>query len=273
MTGKLDRSAAFLLVLLVAGFVSCASPRSEAAGPSIMVAGWDFSQYYTDGVLSIDGATLTDTLASNYSDLDATHGAGVESAAFGVMYLDGSFGSIDARLDGKDPFLPSSAAHGSLLSNLRAPGGVRFDCFKALKEEGQPLTQPLSMTALTPVKVVFEADLGSVPELGADWSIQFGGRTSVGSVPVEIEFSTDGDSFRQVGSVELSETDSLFTVALGSKRSERAYVRIQLAPDSEKTQYQQAFIDNVALRARLVVAPGSSATPLVRLSPAQRECP
>jgi hypothetical protein len=113
---------------------------------------------------------------------------------------------------------------------------------------------------------VFEADLGSVPELGRNWSLRFGGKANVGRTPVAIEFSTDGRDFTGFGSVDLTDTDQPFQVKLGSAQSQKAWVRLAFAPDAAARQ--QAFIDNVAIEAELVVPP-SGATPL-----AQRQvCP
>src|SRR5262245_1029525 len=40
------------------------------------IAGWDFSQYLGTSLLSTDGATFTNTLSANYSQLDPTFNAG-----------------------------------------------------------------------------------------------------------------------------------------------------------------------------------------------------
>jgi len=228
-------------------------------------------------VPSVDGATPTKTLDANYSDLDPTYGAGTESAAFGRMHLDGLLGSTNARLDGSDPFLPSSMASrsGSLASNLGAPGGVDFDCFSVLHEEGQLFIVPITTTARAPVRVVFAADLRSLREQGRDWEISFGGRVSRGSTQVAIEFSTDGEAFTSFATVTLTEVDSPFRVKLGSTPSQAAYVRLGFEPETERRQ--QAFLDNVAIHAALV-ASGAGADPslpsgLARLPPAPQVCP
>jgi hypothetical protein len=117
------------------------------------------------------------------------------------------------------------------------------------------------MTALDPSRVVFEADLSSVPELGRNWSLRFGGKTNVGRTPVAIDFSTDGRAFTGYGSVDLTDVDTPYQVKLGSARSQKAWVRLAFAPD--KSARQQVFIDNVAIDAELVV-PASGATPLAQ---------
>jgi hypothetical protein len=224
----------------------------------MMVAGWDFSQYSTDGFLSLDEATLSNTLGANYSDLDPTFGAGAESAAFGTMHLDGQFGSTNTPLDFADPFVPSAAAGGSLTSNKTAPAGSDFDSFLVLSNEGQPFTNPFAMAAVGAATVVFAADLLSVPEIGDSWSITFGARTFSGTSAITIEFSTDGVSFTSFGVANLTTVDTLFSVAFGGGPSERAFVRLGFDPSGG-----QPFIDNVAISADLASVPEPGVTALL----------
>ncbi|RIL01358.1 MAG: hypothetical protein DCC71_18025 [Proteobacteria bacterium] len=228
-----------------------------ASANAAMIAGWDFSQYFADGALSLDGETLTDTLPANYSDLDPTFGAGAESAAYGRMYLNGQFGSAATPLDFTDPFVPSAAAGGSLLSNLNAPAGVPFDQLNVLTAEGQAFTNLQVMTALAATSVVFEADPA---QLGSDWSFSFGAKTSAGSSSVGVEFSTDGASYASVGSASLTSVDTAFEFALGALASDKAYVRLTFeAPVGAS----QAFLDNVAFSATPVVPEPGTALLLV----------
>lgn len=247
--------------------VACVGPALP--GPEVMVAGWDFSQYFGDTLLSVDGVGYANVLDSNYSDFVPLH-PGPAALPFGKMYLDAAFGSTDTPLDvTNDPFVPFA---GSLRSNLDAPRGFRFDCFPVLAKEGQTFANPLTMTARARATVVFEADLRSAHQLGGDWSIHFAGRTSAGSTPVGVEFSPDGADFERVGSVELTETDSPFRVRLGSTRSDRAYVRLTLEPRPETTRHPQAFLDNVAIRAKLALPPGATQPPRVERPASERDC-
>ncbi len=224
-----------------------------------MVAGWDFSQYFADGLLSIDGASYTDTLSANYSDLDPTQGAGTESAAFGTMYLNGQFGSTNVNAgSGSEPILPSGALGGSLSSNLGAPGGLGgsldFDTFSILAFEGQEYTNALALTAADAASAVFAANLSSVPEIGSDWSISFGARTFSGAGSVGIAFSTDGTSYASIGSVILSALDTLYSVNLGAIATDTAFVKLSFdAPAAGGVG--QAFIDNVAVNATVSAIP------------------
>jgi hypothetical protein len=207
-----------------------------------MVAGWDFSQYLGAGLLSIDGATFTDQLAANYSDLDPTFGAGLESAAFGTMHVDGTFGStnVDEASAGAQ-FVPTSD---SLVSNLDAPAFNSFDSFTILlDEESQVFANPLSMIASGPVDVVFEADLTSAGQTGSNWRVSFGGRTFSGTSNVAIGFSSDGSSYGSFGSVQLTENDTAFDVDLGAAASQAGFVRFSFDPVGEALP----IIDNVAI--------------------------
>jgi hypothetical protein len=224
------------------------------AQAATMVAGWDFAQYFGAGFLSTDGATFTDTLSANYSNLDPTFNAGTESAQFGTMFIDGQHGSTAvAAGSGSEPFLPTS---GSLGSNLTAPvlgGGLNpFDSHTILLSENPSgFASFLSMVATSTVSVVFSGDLTSVPQTGQGWSITFGGQTSQGTASITVEFSTDGTNYTSAGpALSLTTTDALFTVSFGSATSERAFVRLTIDPGSAL----DARIDNVALNVASLVA-------------------
>jgi hypothetical protein len=227
---------ASLACIAVAGAVT-APARAQ------MVAGWDFSQYLGVGLLSIDGATFTDQLSANYSDLDPTFGAGAESAAFGTMHVDGTFGStnVDEASAGAE-FIPTSD---SLSSNLDAPAFNSFDSFTILlDEQAQMFANPLSMIASGPVDVVFEADLTSAGQSGSNWSVSFGGRTLSGTSNVAIGFSSDGSSYGGFGSVQLTVNDTAFQVNLAAAPSQTGFVRLSFDPVGEDLP----IIDNVAIR-------------------------
>jgi hypothetical protein len=250
-----------LLISTVAAGVLSAAIAGPAAAVS-MVAGWDFSQYSTDGFLSLDEVNLVNTLTSNYSDLDPTFGAGVESAAFGTMHLDGQFGSTNTPLDFADPFVPSAAAGGSLLSNKTTPAGSDFDSFTILLNEGgQTFANPFAMAAVAAATVVFAADLTSVVEVGSNWVVSFGARTFSGTSTIGVEFSTDGVSFNPLAPVNLTSVDTLFSINLGGTETERAFVRFSFDPANG-----QPFIDNVALSADLTVPAPEPTTAVLLLA-------
>src|SRR5262245_37873092 len=100
----------------------CLAGGLFAAGPAgaaqMMVAGWDFTQYFGAGSLIVD-QTFTDvkTLRSNYSDFDTTFGAGGDSQPFGTLYMDGTNGSTN--ISGPGQVTPTTT---SLTFNLATPG-------------------------------------------------------------------------------------------------------------------------------------------------------
>lgn len=240
-----------LLSLITSIAVSASFAGSVQAA---MIAGWDFSQYYGPGELSIDGATYTNVLSANYSNLDPTNGLGAESASFGTLYFDGSFGSTNV-----DPTSATSALTPtslSLASNLGAPvppngtGVNPFDSLELLTSEGQALANELSLKAASAVSFVFAAYTNTVPGLGSDWSISFGGQTSGGTSVVLIDFSTDGTNYTNVGSRTLTSVDSLFTVGVAGLPSEAAFFRLTVNPTGSDTRF-----DNMAVNAALVPVP------------------
>lgn len=214
-----------------------------------MVAGWDFSQWAGDSFPSLDGENLVNTLDSNYSDLDPTFGAGTESAAFGTMFLNGQFGSTDTNFG---DFIPSAANPNSLTSNLGAPAGANFDSQIVLQSEGQIAFNLLTMTAVTAATVVFEADLSSVPEIGSNWTVTFGGRTNTGSSIVQVQLSLDGVNFSVAQQASFSSVDTPFSFAFASGESEKGYVRMSFAAPAVG---QAAFLDNVSISADLTTVP------------------
>jgi len=220
---------------------------APAPARAFLVAGWDFSQYFGDGILSVDGVGYTTQLSANYSSLDPTFNAGFESALFGTMYIDGSNGS--SSVDPEDPVLPAFApTAGSLASNLDAPvfepGDNAFDSDTILLDEGGQLFANLqSMIASQPVSVVFEADLGPAGQTQGNWNLSFGGRASSGTSMVGISVSTDGGGFGLVDSVNLTDADTRYAVFLTPTVAERIFVRLDFHPQD----LDWPIIDNVAI--------------------------
>ena len=230
-----------------------ASVMLSVPATAAMIAGWDFSQYAGDGLLSIDGVEFTTTLDANYSNLDPTFGAGAESATFGRMYINGQFGSTAVVPSGlnDEQFLPTP---GSLASNgnapVTAPGRVPFDSLTVLQAEGQIFAYEQAMTALLPVVAVFGVNLGAQPVNGSAWSVSFGGKTFSGTASVGVEFSTDGVNFAPAGFANLTTNDTPFTLNLGATSSHIAFVRLNLSNANG-----QPIIDNLAINGTLAAIP------------------
>ncbi len=234
------------------------SALAGSAQAATMVAGWDFSQYFGSGFLTIDAANPASSLTANYSDLDPTFGAGAESAAFGTLYYDGTNGSTNVTIDfsGTEAIVPIT---GSLASNENAPSGGALPfgsaaAFPILSNEGQAFTEVLMMRANSAVDVVFSADLSSLSGTsGSNWQIAFGGITEGGTSDVTIEVSTDGQNFNLVSTKTLTTVDSPFSQALGAALdgATNLFVRLGFNP----TTGQLPIIDNVSIMADLVTVP------------------
>ena len=249
----------FWLTAMTALAASVAFAGSAGAG---MIAGWDFSQYYGDNTLSIDGANYTDTLNANYSNLDPTSGAGAASAQYGQMFINGQHGSTAVDVAGAAPAIVPLAP--SLGSNINAPlasgtpGVVPFDTMSVLLDEGQTFANSQAMIAQAPVSVVFAASLISIPETGSDWGISFGGKTLSGTSVVNVSYSLDGVSYGAGTNVNLTSVDTPFSVAFGPITADVLYVRLNLTAASGNP-----VIDNVALNASLISVPEPAAAVLL----------
>ncbi len=219
---------------------------------AVMIAGWDFSQYVASGELSIDGVGYTNTLDANYSALDPTLGAGAESAAFGTLFFNGAHGSTNVIPDSPTSQVDPTSL--SLNSNNNAPvvggGASPFDSHTVLVDEGQLSVLALQLQIRSAVSFVFAAYTNTIPGLGSDWSISFGGQTDSGTSSIGIEFSTDGIVYVPFGTQNLTSVDTQFTINLGELASEAAFVRFSVDPTGDNTR-----IDNVAINGTVVPVP------------------
>lgn len=258
----LNRMKKHFVLAAAASVVMAGSANAE------MVAGWDFSQYGGENIMTTDQSfsTYVNALSANYSDLDtsgATIGAGSGSEAFGTAYFDGTNGSTDVTETGfvNGDLTPVS---GSLSSNSTAPAALSFDSFTALGSDGQLNTNALRMTlppgGLSSVNIVFEADLTSTSEgAGEAFSIAFAGITFSGTSTVTVEFASSenapGDpDFALVDSKTLTSVDTRFeTFVTPSIQASKGWFRLNI-----NTAGGQAAIDNVSINATLVPEPATA---------------
>jgi hypothetical protein len=234
--------------------VSLLAAGSAQAAP-MLVAGWDFSQYIP-GFLSTDlGVSLTNTLSSNYSDLDATDapGLGNGSQPWGTMHVDGLYGSLNTPLDGNDPFRPLAPGF-TANDGMAAVAGVPMGSASAgnliLTEAtpGQEAFNDLRMVARSVLDVVFEADLSSA-YLGDLWQISFGGKTQSGTSNVEVEFSTNGAAYSALGTAALTTVAQAFSFGVPALAVDAMEVFFRLRFAGSTTILPS--IDNVAIKAEL----------------------
>jgi hypothetical protein len=220
---------------------------------AVMIAGWDFSQYFTSGELSIDAATYTDTLDANYSNLLGAPGAGPAASSYGTFFYNGEYGSTDVVED--SPTALITPASGSLNSNITAPqtgvGFVPFNSFTTLDAAGQEFEENLSLQIQNNVSFVFAAYLDTIPGLVSDWSLSFGGQTLSGTSIVDIAFSTNGTTFTSAGSRTLNTLDTLYTITLAGLPSDTAFVRLSV----NTAGGVGSRIDNVSINGTVVPVP------------------
>jgi hypothetical protein len=237
-----------------------------------LVAGWDFSQYFADALLSIDGETYTDTLGANYSSLllsdQNVYGAGPAASVFGTMYLNGEFGSTSQPIgSGEESILPSQVV-GSLQSNINAPaafGVIEFESFTVLQLFGQIFANEIAMTALGSGDAVFRADKGSSAATG-NWILSFGARTQpslgTGASSIEVGFSPTGSGYAPVGTANLTLVDTAYQFNLGPADSQTAFVRLRFNP----TPPELPMVDNLMITVPEPAAGGATLATLATLA-------
>jgi len=231
----------FLMTSIVAAALA-ASPAHAA-----LIAGWDFSQYYSDGQLSTDGASYSTQLSANYSELDP-NGSGAESAAFGTLHYDGANGST--AIDPVSQLIPFA---GSLVSNLNAAPPSGFDVDTTF-EGGQIFFNYLSLNVITPLSLVFAADLTSAGATGSDWNIGFAGKTLGATANVAVSFSTDGINYGGAQQVVLTTNDTPYNLALAAAAGSKLFVKLDFttAPNGFDGQ---SLIDNLGIYGTVAVIP------------------
>jgi hypothetical protein len=239
--------------LLLATIASLALAGTSNAA---LIAGWDFSQYAVAGFVSLDGATLSNTLDANHSDLDPTNRSGIESNLYGTMHIDGLFGSDATPLDFTDPFF---AAEGSLVSNVNQAFlsyGSPAACTQG-QIENMPFANcnDFSMTASAPFTAVFEANPGATNPLqqGENWSITFAAKMLTGAgQSITVSFSPDGANYVTIGTANLTNLDTAYTFAAPAGIAANGFFRLAMGAVAISAQPQ---IDNLGISASLVLVP------------------
>jgi len=208
------------------------------------IAGWDFSQYAVDGSLAIDFTFANvGSLDANYSDFDPTDGAGVESAAYGTLYYDGTFGSsvVDLNVLGVPALFGTDSNGPPVTSNDFSNPNI------LTQEGGQDFNSTtIGLGTQSALDIVFHGTLVPMGGAGSVWELSLGGRVFPGAAntSVGVAFSTDGVNYADLGSILLTGVDTAFTVAADAGIvSEQGMFRLSFAGDSG------AVIDNVELNA------------------------
>lgn len=236
--------------------LSLMGSAAQAGSLPPVVAGWDFSQYGTAGVLTTDGTNRVATLGANYSN-SLTAGAG-DASAQGVMLMNGTFGSTainpNAAKPGVVPVFGSAADYdgsevpgvlGAVESNAGRPGvalGVnQFDAFSVLRDSGQSFTTRagLSSNSGGNDSVVFRVLTAG----NGAWDVSFGGRTFEGTSSVGVDYDVDcTGSYLSAGTASLDQSDRQFSFSLGAHAASTLCVRLGL-----DSSLGQPVVDNVAI--------------------------
>jgi PEP-CTERM motif len=233
------------------------STTAAMSAQAAVISGWDFSQWVSGGgLLSIDGATFTNTLGANYSNLDPSFNAGPDSGVYGTMYMNGQLGSasITPVGDGSEAFLPFA---GSLSSNLNGILPNPFDSLTIQIAQGAFEANTASMLANAATSVVFSATPGAGLQ-GDTWSVAFGAKSALAGGTITVEFSTDGVAFASVGTANVGSVDTLYSFALGSAASSAGYVRLGFSGAG-------LLLDNVAISATVSAVPEPATASLLGL--------
>lgn len=257
-------------MLIIASMVTALAAAGTAQAD--VIAGWDFSQYFTAGRLTTDGTTYKSTLNANYSELDPTFNAGgLASHEAGKMYMDGTFGSTSVTpAPGSATVVPtprkvgdygnavSQIPHeeGAVESNKDGIGSTAgtntFNSFSILRAEGQTNTELLALLANATESVVFQADVAVGAGAGEDWSVSFGGRAlEGGAATVGVAFAPNCGGYGGVQNVNLTADDQAFSVVFpGANNAVTGCVRMDMS--------SSAVVDNVAISATPLPEPGAA---------------
>jgi hypothetical protein len=255
------------------------------AGPAraAFIAGWDFTQYAGAGGLQIseDPDTFeqinSNTLEANYSDFDATFGAGGDSQPFGTLYMNGTNGSSLVDPNGTTGLLPTT---GSLTPSLALPGAnevpvgdAAFDASAGVLQvgagnylagTGQDYRNVLSMRALSDVSVVFEANVSALgPTFSVEnWSLTFDGISSTLTSNVTVEFSTDGINYAALTPALLTTSQAAFTASVLGNAGDNAFFRLGFTSTGANPIPR---IDNVTISGDVTVIPEPGTAALLLL--------
>lgn len=241
---------------------------SGAAHAVPLLAGWDFSQY-SAGSVNFAGVTgRQPVLNSNYSDLDAVQfqGLGVGSDV-GRMYIDGQYGSYTTPASGA---LPLRATSGNIALNTTGSTGPGSSVnLMGDASSGNAILNaefPASQTAFNGVRfsagappagfvgtldAVFAIDLGAYT--ANDIVLSFAGLTNSSTSALNVQYSTDGQTYTNLGLFNLGTTPDVYTTATLSLPNAVSELYFRLQFNGSNTVLPS--IDNLQIRADTLAVP------------------
>lgn len=251
-----------LLALLLAAATTVVAGSAQAVG----IAGWNFSQYLGSGLLTTDGVGPATTLQANYSEQASgplAPNVGPNGPVYGTMYYDGSFGSSNVEVTGDGTELFTTIP-GSLLSNEWWPDPVLqgegfnntlADQINSGWTFATDIRAALNTNTGSTLSLVFEVDatdfagpLGRLSNL----ELSLAGLTLEGNSNLLVQYSTDGSSYANVTTFQLTPLDTLFQTPLpNGALVERGFVRLTF----QGTAGQVPSIDNVGIGGLVTVIP------------------
>jgi len=220
-----------LTKIAVAVFLSAGLAGGASAE---LIAGWDFSQYSTDGSLD-SGSGNADTLPANYS---------CPSVNSGTLFMDGSFGSTDVdELATFSDVLPEVVARANFTrANRTAP--LRCDSLPTPGFDEPPAAQThkskSGLIARVAADLVFQGTRSA--SATGDWSVSFASFNSIPGppIPVDVEFAADCAGYVLVDTVMVVSAERSYGVPLSAGlNDDEVCVRLALPAG--------AVVDNVAI--------------------------
>lgn len=235
-------------IALIASFLGMAA---AASAQSLMIAGWDFSQYPTSGLNTIDNASFNGTLNANFSDYNSP--TAKVTPFYGTLYYDGQFGSTATTFATFDTSVPEvQPVTGSLLSARNQPGdGLFMSDFSSknqLQVSGQEYWADIQLLIKNPVSIVFSASAFA----STDWTITYAAKDfgAADGVTISWDYSTDGSAYTPSGVVHnITTADSAYTASFAAlDGASTIYLRANLA-NVNTAIGEFTTIDNVGISA------------------------
>lgn len=239
-----------------------------AANAQDLIAGWDLNNFAAANSLRLSGNPFTgfvttNTLDANYSAFDPTNGGvGIEAAAFGTAYFNGTNGSGFADPNATPGVV--SAQVGDLTGN-QPLAGVAFGGGNNNTSNFEGVAGTWTNSENLQVSnnfqgLVFSATPGP-GGAGAftDWSISFAGLTGTGSdYDVDVEYSLDGVNYQLVDTFTLTGNDTGFQSTVVAVAANEMFFRLNT---SDAGNALPRF-DNIGIigTATVIPEPGTYAT-------------
>lgn len=228
------------------------------ASNASLIAGWDFSQYPTSGLNTIDNASFNGSLAANFSDFNFP--TADVSPSYGTLYYDGQFGSTATTYATFDTSVPEVQPVTSSLLSARGQLGdgllmSDLSSKNQLQVSGQIYYADIKLMVRGNVSLVFAAD-AQTPS--GSWAITFAAQDFDDGASISWDVSTDGSAYAATGlSTALTTADQAYSVSFPQLQgASKVYLRAQFTGVNGGLG-KFLTIDNVGIAADLDPPAGS----------------